>query len=96
MTAGIAGQTYQTISEYRYGKFQKDDVATFIPAVGNQVILPDLQHDLFDGITVEVTELEEKYGAFVEFVLDSEMPDLNEFEVLIDKWSISQLQEKEN
>ncbi len=81
---------------YRYGKFKNNGIITFIPAVGNQVILPDLQHDLFDGITVEVTELEEKYGAFVGFVLDSEMPDLNLYEVLIDKWSILQLKEKGN
>ncbi len=81
---------------YRYGKFENNAIITLIPAIGTQVILPDLQHDLFDGITVNPTELEDKYGRFVEFVLDIDMPDLNEFEVLIDKWSILQLKEKEN
>lgn len=86
------------MSIYQYGKFVKDDVITLIPAVGSEVVLPDLLHDLFDGVTVKPEELVEKYGPFQGFINDNklELPDLRLCEVLIDKWTILQFKEKVN
>ena len=86
-TAGIATRN----EEYTYGKFQKDSITTFIPAIGQELIQPDLVNDIFEGNTYKPEELEYKYGNFEGFIKVSELPDLRLHDVIIDKWSILQI-----
>lgn len=82
--------------ELRYGKFVKDDIITFLQAIGKEVIQPDLATDLFEGNTYLPTAMEAKYGLFEGFLNASEMPVKDEFIVLVNKWTILQVKKKEN
>lgn len=82
--------------ELRYGKFVKDEIITFLQAVGKEVIQPDLATDLFEGNTYLPKELETKYGLFEGFLKASEMPIKDEYTVLVNKWTILQVKKKEN
>lgn len=80
--------------ELKYGKFIKNDIITFLQAVGQTVIQPDLETDLFEGNTYEPEDLEHKYGAFEGFLYQSEMPEAKDYIVLINKWTILQVKRR--
>lgn len=80
--------------ELRYGKFVKDDVITFLQAIGKEVIQPDLATDLFEGNTYLPTAMETKYGFFEGFLNASEMPLAEDYTILVKKWTILQVKRK--